>query len=135
MLLLLKLFVGIPALNPQVGWTTLHLKSTASLHKLFDGIPAKSPSRVNSAPSQAHGITPRSQQLLSSGNHPTRCLMQASKPSQEPDETMVLSVPLLWLARGKLEILLILLNTDELAREQEAAAGGLGLRREFHVSS
>lgn len=61
--------------------------------------------------------------------------MQASKPSQEPDEMMALSVPLLWVARGKLEILLILLNTDELAREQEAAAGGLGLKREFHVSS
>lgn len=48
---------------------------------------------------------------------------------------MVLSIPLLWLARGKLEILLVLLNSDELAREQEAAAGGLGLRHEFHVSS
>lgn len=61
--------------------------------------------------------------------------MQASKPCLEPDEAMALSVPLLWLAGGKLEILLVLLNSDELVREQEAAAGGLGLRREFHVSS
>lgn len=61
--------------------------------------------------------------------------MQASKPCLEPNKAMVLSIPLLWLARGKLEILLVLLNSDELAREQEAAAGGLGLRREFHVSS
>ncbi|XP_009470278.1 PREDICTED: protein Wiz [Nipponia nippon] len=47
--------------------------------------------------------------------------------SPEPDETIVFSNPLLWLARSKLEILLVLLNTDELARGQallrEALAG------------
>lgn len=97
--------------QPGAVWVATHAR-----FKLFDDIPAPNPwgRRYSSIPRAQHRSVLATATLQQKSFHPQpRTSVQTVSP--EPDETIAFSDTLLWLAGSKLEILLVLLNTDELA--------------------
>lgn len=90
--------------QPGAVWVATHAR-----FKLFDGIPAPNPQGRHRFHCSVLGTATLQQKPF----HP-RSLVSIQTLSLEPDKTIMFSNSLLWLARSKLEILLMLLNTDEL---------------------